>query len=80
MTRGRYRELRAKERGLHEENHKLQEQLNVMHDRAEEALREYKKLQTSVTELERERARFHGSKETVSRNISNLKTQLLEKQ
>merc|ERR1719421_30282 len=43
-------------------------------------MREYKKCQELVTDQERERARFHGSRETVKATLTGYKAQLGEKQ
>ena len=76
----RYRELRAKERQLHGVKNSRHEEIDKIHAPAEAALIEYKKAQNVVTEMERERAKFHGSKETYLAQIQNLKAQLGEKQ
>jgi len=75
-----YRDVRAKEREQHHKNQKCAEQLNAIKNEADAAHSEYKRLSKVIEEGERERSRFHGSKETVLANVKNLKLQLNEKQ
>jgi len=75
-----YRELRAKERELYKKSQELQKRLHAIDDAAERAKKQYEDCQQTITQAERERAKFTGSKETVKSNINNLRTTLNEKQ
>ena len=75
-----YRDLLAKERAKKDEMMKSQAALSKADPKANQSAQEYNKLQAKMRDLETERAKFEGSKTTVTRNVENIKVQLKEKQ
>merc|ERR1719487_1468684 len=59
---------------------KSQAALSKADPKANQSAQEYNKLQAKMRDLETERAKFEGSKTTVTRNVENIKVQLKEKQ
>ena len=75
-----YRDLLAKEKAKKDEMMKSQAALSKADPKANQSAQEYNKLQAKMRDLETERAKFEGSKTTVTRNVENIKVQLKEKQ